>query len=258
MRAAADARRERFKGFCRKVAEMSDAERAALLARVGSVMSCEGRALSETNSMLLILQRPGLPGVSIVGGFRQWKKAGRYVLKGERGLSVWVPRAGASGPPGLAGSELSRAELVQGAEGSGTVGALGARRRFFLGTVFDISQTAEIGADEPAAEEFGDGGEGDGEGSGPDSAPVAAGVAPVASAARSPVAGHDEAGGALVVPVAPVAVLPPERVKTIWDSPDGRGGPLLICAPPAADRSSPDAVAAPAPASGSCSQLSLF
>lgn len=221
MKAAAEARREKFGVLCRRVAEMSEAERAGLLERVGAVMSCEGRALSETNTVLLVLQRPG---VSVVGGFRQWKKAGRYVRKGEKSCSIWIPRGGGD-TPALAGSELSRAELVEG----GGSGAGGSRRKFLTGAVFDIGQTEAVGAGGPAADED--------EGGAAESAGVLAVAAPVAPAAPL---------------VAPLVVLPPVAVaapaalpvRTIWDSPGGSGGPLLICAPP--PRAPAAVVAAPA------------
>jgi hypothetical protein len=52
---------------------MTDDERAALVAHVGAVVTCEGRALSVHNSCLVLTQ---FPTASMVGGFRQWKAHG--------------------------------------------------------------------------------------------------------------------------------------------------------------------------------------
>lgn len=137
----AEARKERFRAHCQRLAAMSEAERVALICGAGgAVMTCEGRALSEVNTALLIFQ---LSGVSVVGGFRQWKKAGRCVKKGERGLSIWIPSARGGGEDeGKREGEISGRELAALAEGP----------RFLTGTVFDISQTAKIGEGPPVDE----------------------------------------------------------------------------------------------------------
>src|SRR5712691_8342222 len=87
-KAAATERRARFTELANRVADMTDDERAALVAHVGAIVTCEGRALSVHNSCLVLTQ---LPTASMVGGFRQWKAHGRSVKKGEHGLMIWVP-----------------------------------------------------------------------------------------------------------------------------------------------------------------------
>src|SRR5262245_12827130 len=93
-------RRERFRALAAQVAAMTDDERAALVMKVGAVVTCEGRALSVHNTCLVLNQ---LPTASMVGGFRQWKDHGRSVKKGEHGLMIWVPTGkgekGEEGPP---------------------------------------------------------------------------------------------------------------------------------------------------------------
>ncbi len=126
----AEARRARFRELCKKLAGMSDVERAELAAKAGAVLTCEGHPLSGRNTFLLYLQRPG---VSMVGGFRQWLKAGRCVKKGESGLSILVP----------CGRKESAAVEETG-EGGGSV-------YFIAGTVFDVSQTQELEAAHPVA-----------------------------------------------------------------------------------------------------------
>jgi hypothetical protein len=112
-------RRERFRAIAKQVSAMSEDQRAQLVASFGAIVTCEGRALSVHNSCLLITQRPG---VSMVGGFRQWKDKGRSVRKGETGLALWVP------------TSRKNAEGETEEE----------RRGFIMGTVFDVSQTDEI------------------------------------------------------------------------------------------------------------------
>jgi len=113
-------RREAFKGLVKQVAAMPDAERIALSARLGSVVTVDGHQLSMRNTMLASLQRPGL---TIVGGFQQWRRSGRLVRKGEHGMMIWVP-------------------TVKRAEDGATVSDDDIR--FFTGTVFDVSQTDAI------------------------------------------------------------------------------------------------------------------
>ena len=93
-KAKAAERRDRFRALVKAVAEMSDAERAALVDRCGSVVTIEGHPLSFFNTCLVLSQNPG---ASVVGGFAQWIKAGRAVRKGERGLGIWVPVAKGKG-----------------------------------------------------------------------------------------------------------------------------------------------------------------
>jgi hypothetical protein len=134
--ARAAERREKFRDLARKIAALSDAERSELVVRAGAVLTCEGRALSLVNTLSLVMQRPG---VSVVGGFWQWKRCGRRVRKGETGLSLWIPRVGkvegsaADGP----------ADLSYGGEPIGDAAGQRAApsRRFIVGTVFDVSQT---------------------------------------------------------------------------------------------------------------------
>ena len=118
-KAAAEIRRAKFRGFAAKIRAMSDAERAALAARV-QVVTIEGRVLSLHNQCLLAYQGGGQ---TIVGGFRQWLKAGRAVRKGEHGFMIWV----------FAGKEGTEGEPEE--------------TRFLMGTVFDVSQTdlVEVG-----------------------------------------------------------------------------------------------------------------
>lgn len=124
--AARVARRERFRALVKQVAAMPDEQRAQLVRQAGAVVTCEGRALSPTNSMLCLMQ---IPGVSMVGGFRQWLKAGRCVCKGQHGASIWVPVGGRA-------VESATSDTPAGDDD---------KPGFVVGTVFDVSQTQEIG-----------------------------------------------------------------------------------------------------------------
>jgi phosphohistidine swiveling domain-containing protein len=124
-----DARREKFRALVRQVAQMPDAERMEIVNRAGAVITCEGRALSTRNTCLLFLQ---IPGVSVVGGFRQWLKAGRCVRKGEHGASIWIPL----GRGKDAGEGETAADAGENESGEGS--------RFGVATVFDIAQTEEL------------------------------------------------------------------------------------------------------------------
>jgi hypothetical protein len=136
--ASRDARRAKFRALAKRVAAMSDGERAELLARMPAVVTIEGRALSPFNSCLIIFQNPG---ASIVGGFRQWIKHGRAVKKGQHGAQIWVP-TGAGGADRENGS--ARAAAGDSREESG--GDDGGGYRFISGTVFDVTQTQDLAA----------------------------------------------------------------------------------------------------------------
>lgn len=108
---------------------MTEEQREQFAARYGVVLTIEGRGLSLHNTLMVAHQRPG---VSIVGGFQQWRKAGRMVRKGEAGLGIWFPVQVKGN-----GDNAEDAEENEDANGI----------RFQLGTVFDISQTDEMQAE---------------------------------------------------------------------------------------------------------------
>jgi N-terminal domain of anti-restriction factor ArdC len=128
-KAKAAERRERFRALAKQVAEMTDDERAALVMKVGAIVTCEGRALSVHNTCLVLNQ---LPTASMVGGFRQWKDKGRSVRKGEHGLMIWIPTS-----KGEKAEEAPAPTPADGAEDAPK------RAGFVMGTVFDVSQTDE-------------------------------------------------------------------------------------------------------------------
>ena len=121
-RAAAAERRSRMRLLAKQVSAMPVEERTALAQRIG-LRTIEGHELSCFNACMVFMQRPC---ASIVGGFQQWRRAGRMVRKGEHGAAIWVP----VGTPreGEQGQDTPDLDDV----------------RFVLGTVFDVSQTDAI------------------------------------------------------------------------------------------------------------------
>jgi antirestriction protein ArdC len=124
-RERAEKKRGIMRELCGRLTSMSVAERQAFAAQA-PVVTIEGRPLSVYNQCLLVMQRST---VTVVGGFRQWKQAGRYVRKGEIGLGIWCPSGNrdevAKAEPATDAPETTEAE----------------RPAFFFGTVFDVSQT---------------------------------------------------------------------------------------------------------------------
>jgi len=98
---------------------MDEGEQLRLASQM-QVRNVEGHVLSGHNQCMLAFQKADC---TIVAGFRQWKKAGRIVRKGEHGLGIWIPRF----------------EKKEEGEGEGTV------EGFLFGTVFDVAQTEEMG-----------------------------------------------------------------------------------------------------------------
>jgi len=101
-----------------RLGAMTEAERRAMAEAAGTIRTIEGRALSTHNTCMIVSQLGG--AASVVGGFRQWRAAGRIVRKGEHGAAIWCRTGG------------GETESAEGTEG---------RPSFIMGTVFDVSQT---------------------------------------------------------------------------------------------------------------------
>jgi len=128
----ANQKRAKFRILWRKVAAMSDEDRAHL-AESMPIVTVEGHALSIHNECLIAFQSVAQRPVTVVGGFRQWQKQGRSVKKGEHGFMIWIPKMQKKEQPT---QEPIQAE-TQEPSSSETVEA------FLIGYVFDISQTQE-------------------------------------------------------------------------------------------------------------------
>lgn len=114
--------------IAKQLAAMDEAERDALAAKLMQPVTIEGHAVSLKNTMLLFTQR--MAGATVIGGFKQWLKAGRIVRKGESALWIYAPC-------------VRKVELDNGAEAKET--------RFRLVPVFDVAQTDEMAQEQAAA-----------------------------------------------------------------------------------------------------------
>lgn len=121
--------RDTAREIAKRIAKMDDAAKAALLAKFPGIMTIEGRPLSAKNTMLAVLQ---CGTATVVGGFRQWIKAGRCVRKGEHGIYIWIPTSGRAPSP----TDQAAAPAAEPDE-----------TRFIMGAVFDVTQTDEIAAE---------------------------------------------------------------------------------------------------------------
>lgn len=125
-REAAESRRKGFRELARKIGAMSPEDRAVLAAKLPAIVTVEGRALSIFNQCLIAAQ---CPTATIVGGFRQWIKAGRCVRKGEHGVALWCPTGTRSDDNGVPVEDV----------------------HFIMGTVFDVAQTEVVEQEQVAA-----------------------------------------------------------------------------------------------------------
>lgn len=108
-------RKQRIKELRTKLANLTPAEREKLTVR-GLIATVEGRALSFHNTMLVYLQSNGA-APTVVGGYKQWRKAGKQVRRGEHGYIIWFP----------VGEKTEDGDIIDA-------------QTFYTATVFDISQ----------------------------------------------------------------------------------------------------------------------
>lgn len=128
---AAEERRAAFRSLAGKIAAMTPEERASFAARVPAIVTIDGHVISQHNQCLLISQRDG---VTMIGGFQQWKQAGRIVCKGEHGLGLFAPKSPKADPNKQRPGEISSKDLDS--------------VHFIMVTVFDVSQTRPLGEGE--------------------------------------------------------------------------------------------------------------
>ncbi len=125
-REKAEQRKESFRALLKRIAEMTDEQKAQLASKMLTVVNPDGHALSLHNTLLIAAQ--GGMTATIVGGFRQWLKQGRAVKKGEHGYQILFPREKKNGDQTEpAPDDTDKPEV-----------------RFLIGYVFDISQTMEV------------------------------------------------------------------------------------------------------------------
>ena len=107
----------------KKLANLTDAEKDALKAKA-VIVSVEGHALSPINTMMVYIQAHanGLEPM-VVGGYRQWQKAGRQIRKGQHGFSIAIPVGVKTEKDGYINDD---------------------NLHFWTATVFDVSQTEPL------------------------------------------------------------------------------------------------------------------
>ncbi len=106
------------------LSEMTEEQRQAIADKFG-IVTVEGHLLTAHNQCFLVAQSE--INFSIVGGYRQWQKAGRSVRKGEHGFYIFVP-----------------SKTKEESENSAEVSSDDETPFFFTAVVFDISQTELI------------------------------------------------------------------------------------------------------------------
>lgn len=114
------ARKDRINELRRKLAGLTEVQRQELTAR-GIIATIEGRTLSLHNTLMVYIQCNG-QAPSIVGGYQQWRKAGRQVSKGQHGYTILFPAGN---------KDKETGDIIDAT-------------RFFAGTIFDIAQTEVI------------------------------------------------------------------------------------------------------------------
>lgn len=140
--ATRDERRARFQELIKQLSELSDEERAARLKGLGFLKLSTQAPYSPANSLLIAFQANGTHP-TILGGFAEWLKKGRAVRKGEHGYMIWIPIG-------------TRKEEVPAINEHGELTTMlkdsSQDVRFFIGTVFDISQTEEKPSDDRSSQ----------------------------------------------------------------------------------------------------------
>lgn len=119
-------RRQKLRAIAKKISAMSEPERMALIDQWPTTI--EGHRLSVHNACMILMQANGTQP-TVLGGFRQWIKAGRCVKKGERGYGIWAP----------IGNRKPKADEIETAHEDSPAA-------FIVATVFDVSQTQDKNA----------------------------------------------------------------------------------------------------------------
>lgn len=120
------------------LSQMPEDQRQAVAEKFG-IVTVEGHQLTPYNQCFLISQSN--INFSIVGGFQQWRKAGRTVKKGEHGFLILVPSKNRES------SEKSPLDVPMGKEEDQNIDNFildDEDIRFYSATVFDISQTEPL------------------------------------------------------------------------------------------------------------------
>jgi hypothetical protein len=126
-RAAAKARRESFMELAKQASAMTPDQIRDFFPN--PVTTIEGRPLSPCNTYLALRQNPQ---ATLVGGYGQWKKANRHVVKGAKSIMIWAPIESKN-----QSSQAAQPDPNQASDPNDPKKAV----RFIPASVFDISQT---------------------------------------------------------------------------------------------------------------------
>jgi hypothetical protein len=115
-------RKQYLKDMRTVYANLTKDERTAI-AKECTIVNLDGHILSPTNTIMVYLQAHACqqPVPTVVTGYQQWRKAGKQVIKGQHGYTIWFP----------VGPKTEEGDVVDA-------------ERFFTTTVFDISQVTAI------------------------------------------------------------------------------------------------------------------
>ena len=123
-------KKEKIIRIRKTLSEMSEEQRQAIADKFG-IVTVEGHLLTPHNQCFLVAQSE--INFTVVGGFQQWKKAGRIVRKGEHGFLILVPSKT---------NQDQNSEMISDDDED---------VHFFSATVFDISQTDLLASGESIA-----------------------------------------------------------------------------------------------------------
>ena len=115
-------KKDRINLLRRRLANLTKPERENFFNR-GVITNIDGHVLSANNTLMIYLQCNG-NHPSVVGGYHQWLKTGKHVIKGEHGYSILFP--------------------VGNKDSEGKIDEI---QNFYTATVFDISQVEDNGAE---------------------------------------------------------------------------------------------------------------
>lgn len=142
------AKHERQKALADFIGKLTPEDREKILKACKAVVTIEEHPLSPCNTVLCWYQRGGVidangvkrVDLSVVGGVQQWRKAGRRIKKGEKGLAIWIPCTKKEGSnKGEAETALAIPSQIVDENGETKT-----RTYFRVAMVFDISQTVPL------------------------------------------------------------------------------------------------------------------
>lgn len=115
-------KRAKLKEIRQQLANLPQEAKEELKSRA-LIATVEGRMLSPHNTIMVYFQAGMSNTPTVIGGYQQWRKAGKQVKKGEHGYTIFFP----VGPK----SESEDGDTVTA-------------ETFYTATVFDISQVEEL------------------------------------------------------------------------------------------------------------------